>query len=53
MTQQTQPPGAALGSFARPVNDALKRLAAANVMARIWDRDHTVWKDDPAEITVE
>ena len=50
MTQQTQPPGAALGSFAAPVNDALKRLAAANVMARIWDRDHTVWKDDPAEI---
>ncbi len=50
MTQRTQPPGAALGPHAEPVNDALNSLAAGNVMARIWDRDHTVWKDDPTEI---
>ncbi len=50
MTQQAQPPGAVLGQFAVPVSDALGSLAAANVMARIWDRDHTVWRDDPAEI---
>ncbi len=50
MTQRTQPPGAALGPHAEPVNEALNSLAAGNVMARIWDRDHTVWKDDPTEI---
>ncbi len=50
MTQQAQPPGAVLGPLAAPVNDALNNLAAANVMARIWDGDYTVWKDDPTEI---
>lgn len=50
MTQRTQPQGAALGAYAGHVNEALDRLAAGNVMARIWDRDHTVWKDDAPEI---
>ena len=52
MTQRRQqPPGAALGPHAALVNDALTELAADNVMARIWDRDHTVWRDDPTEIS--
>ena len=33
MTQRTQPPGAALGPHAEPVNEALNSLAAGNVMA--------------------
>ena len=50
MTQRAQPRGAALGAYAGHVNEALDRLAAGNVMARIWDRDHTVWKDDAPRI---
>ena len=28
----------------------LEKLTAERVVARIWERDHTVWKDDPSEI---
>lgn len=51
MTQRTQQPTSPLGPHQRVVTNALTRLARSNVMARIWDKDHTVWKDDPAEIT--
>ena len=47
MTQNNQPPGAALGAYAKHVTDALTHLATRNVMARIWDRDHTVWDPTP------
>jgi hypothetical protein len=30
--------------------DLLDRARAEDVVRRIWDRDHTVWGDDPAEI---
>ena len=32
-------------------SSAFGQLEAADVEARIWQRDHTVWKDDPTEIT--
>ena len=33
------------------VDAALDRLQSNDVVARIWRRDHTVWKPDPTEIT--
>ena len=50
MTQRTQQPTPPLGPHQRAVTNALTRLARSNVMARIWDKDHTVWNDDPTEI---
>ena len=50
MTQRTQQPTSPLGPHQRAVTNALTRLARSNVMARIWDKDHTVWNDDPTEI---
>ncbi len=51
MTQRTQQPNSPLGPHQRAVTAALTQLARDNVVARIWDKDHTVWKDDPTEIT--
>ena len=50
MTQRTQQSTSPLGPYQRAVTNALTRLARSNVMARIWDKDHTVWDDDPTEI---
>ena len=51
MTQRTQPPTSPLGPHQKSITAALTQLARDNVIARIWDKDHTVWKDDPTEIT--
>ncbi len=51
MTQRTHPPTSPLGPHQKNVTAALTQLARANVVARIWDKDFTVWKDDPTEIT--
>ena len=51
MTQRTQQPTSPLGPHQRAVTNALTRLARSNVIARIWDKDHTVWRDDPTEIS--
>ena len=51
MTQRTEPPRSPLGPHQKNVTAALTQLARDNVVARIWDKDHTVWKDDPTEIT--
>ena len=40
-----------LGSLAEPVGRRLSQLTDAGVARRIWARDHTVWKPDPAEIS--
>ncbi len=40
-----------LGAYQADVNEALGKLRAARVIARIWAHDHTVWKPDPTEIT--
>ena len=39
-----------LGPFQGSVDEALRKMQEERIMARIWGRDHTVWKDDPAEI---
>lgn len=33
------------------IKGELAALAEENIVARIWEHDHTVWKPDPAEIT--
>jgi glucose-6-phosphate isomerase len=33
------------------VAEWLRRIDGERIVARIWDRDHTVWKDDPTEIS--
>lgn len=39
-----------LGPLSERVERRLSELAKAEVARRIWARDHTVWKPDPAEI---
>ncbi|HEX2031763.1 MAG TPA: glucose-6-phosphate isomerase [Actinomycetota bacterium] len=39
-----------LGDLDRVVGDRLAKLDADGVVERIWARDHTVWRGDPAEI---
>src|SRR5688500_4129741 len=34
-----------------PLERRLKQLDEADVVRRIWRLDHTVWSDDPTEIT--
>ena len=50
MTERAERPTVALGSHAADVTDALTRLEEDRVVPRIWSGDHTVWRDDPAEI---
>ncbi len=40
-----------LTSYQIKIENALVELRDEKVMARIWARDHTVWKPEPAEIT--
>ena len=40
----------ALGDLAPAVEDRLAALRRDEVVRRVWMRDHTVWKPDPAEI---
>jgi transaldolase/glucose-6-phosphate isomerase len=40
----------ALGPIAGPVDDRLASLEREEIVARIWRKDHTVWRPDPAEI---
>ncbi len=40
-----------LGPFLQKVNNVLQDTADQNIVGRIWDHDHTVWKDDSAEIS--
>ena len=42
---------AALGDCDAEVDAALARLQSEDVVGRIWERDHTVWKPDPTEIS--
>ncbi len=42
---------AKLGEYQAQVNSARQGMASANIMARIGDHDHTVWKPNPDEIT--
>jgi transaldolase/glucose-6-phosphate isomerase len=40
-----------LGPLAAAVRRRLKEFDADDVVSRIWNHDHTVWKPDPTEIT--
>jgi glucose-6-phosphate isomerase len=40
-----------LGSYTHQVNTVLAELKKNRVIERIWSKDYTVWKPDPAEIS--
>src|SRR5262245_53826955 len=40
-----------LGSLAGPAADALAELADRDAVSRAWAGDHTLWRDDPTEIS--
>ncbi len=40
-----------LGSYQSIVDDALAELNRKQIVTRIWQKDHTVWKPEPKEIT--
>ncbi len=40
-----------LGEYQTAVDKALVDLKEHSIISRIWQHDHTVWKDDPTEIT--
>ncbi|MBI4400104.1 MAG: glucose-6-phosphate isomerase [Nitrospirae bacterium] len=42
---------ARLGSWQTSVEAALGEMVHARVVARLWAKDHTLWKPDPTEIT--
>ncbi|NIR52140.1 transaldolase, partial [candidate division KSB1 bacterium] len=42
---------ASLGKYQDAVDRALHELRDNQIMSRIWAHDHTVWKDDPDEIS--
>ncbi len=39
------------GGYRDTVDRTLEDLRKHNVMSRLWDHDHTLWKDSPAEIS--
>jgi glucose-6-phosphate isomerase len=40
-----------VGSLAGAIEAALAELAECDAVARTWARDHTLWRDDPTEIS--
>ena len=42
---------ASIGRYLVDVEDALADLSRRDVVARMWQQDHTVWNSDPTEIT--
>jgi len=40
-----------LGKYQAIVDNALSQIKENNIIKRIWEHDHTVWKDDPKEIS--
>lgn len=48
---ETQPLSARLHSGQRLVDETLAGMEAADIVQRIWRRDHTVWRPDPTEIS--
>ncbi len=40
-----------LGKYTKQVNSEFNRALNEKVIERIWQKDHTVWKDDPEEIS--
>lgn len=44
-------PNTGLGAYTADIDAALAGLARQDVIGRIWRGDHTVWSEDPTEIT--
>ena len=44
-------PESSLGSAVQLVEDAIADLQTHRTVERIWERDHTVWRPEPTEIT--
>ena len=42
---------AELREYSSAVQAAIRKIEAADVVSRIWAKDHTVWSPDPTEIT--
>ncbi len=40
-----------LGPLTDPVADALADLAGRRAVERLWEADHTLWQDDPTEVS--
>ena len=40
-----------LGNSPNSVKENFKKLTDANIAPRIWEKDHTVWRDNPNEIS--
>ena len=49
--REHQHSGVSLGAYLPGVESALAGLQRRQVISRIWNVDHTVWKPDPAELT--
>ncbi len=50
MTTGRTRPGDSLEGYLKGIQDLLWQMEADDVVGRIWRKDHTVWKPDPAEI---
>ena len=50
MTTGSTRPSDSLGVYLEGIQELLGQLEADDVVGRIWRKDHTVWKPDPAEI---
>ena len=40
-----------LGRYEDLFNEKMKELQSQKIISRIWEKDHTVWRDDPTEIS--
>ena len=51
LAREHEHPGVSLGDYLPDVESALADLQRRQVISRVWNGDHTVWKPDPTEIT--
>ena len=51
LAREHAPSGISLGTLLQDVETSLADLQQRDVVGRLWRKDHTVWKPDPAEIT--
>jgi len=40
-----------LGKYSEIVDETTSKIESENIINRIWEKDHTVWRDDPTEIS--
>jgi len=40
-----------LGQYKSSIDTALENIQSENIVQRVWNHDHTVWRPDPTEIT--